>query len=273
MASAALLHLFQQRRQLDRQRRRRQAVGAAGQQRRPQRLFQRQQASADGRVLDVQRPGRRPTASRPGSAARKYRSWSQLDVLRPGHRAHPRPSGAHRPRASRAQPWALLANRRQQRRRAPWRCLQDANGREREAINMYVVAGVSGHTGAVVADALLAAGKPVRVLVRQPGEGGTLAPARGARWRSRRWTIPRALAAALRAPAAPTCCRPRIRASRRSDRRRLAHRRRHRPGGGGQRPRPSGAAVGDLRGRRARPQGWPAPCGPPRPGWRRRRRR
>jgi uncharacterized protein YbjT (DUF2867 family) len=62
---------------------------------------------------------------------------------------------------------------------------------------MYVVAGVSGHTGAVVADALLAAGKPVRVLVRQP--------AKAEPWRQRGAQVavaslddPRSLAAALR---------------------------------------------------------------------------
>jgi uncharacterized protein YbjT (DUF2867 family) len=37
---------------------------------------------------------------------------------------------------------------------------------------MYVVAGVSGHTGAAVADALLGAGKAVRVLVRQEAKAG-----------------------------------------------------------------------------------------------------
>lgn len=36
---------------------------------------------------------------------------------------------------------------------------------------MYVVAGVSGQTGSVVAEALLAAGKPVRVLVRSEDKG------------------------------------------------------------------------------------------------------
>jgi len=36
---------------------------------------------------------------------------------------------------------------------------------------MYVIAGVSGHTGSVVADSLLAAGKPVRVVVRDAAKG------------------------------------------------------------------------------------------------------
>ena len=36
---------------------------------------------------------------------------------------------------------------------------------------MYVVAGATGHTGRVVAESLLAAGKPVRVLVREEGKG------------------------------------------------------------------------------------------------------
>ncbi|MDF2694850.1 MAG: hypothetical protein K0S65_3233, partial [Labilithrix sp.] len=36
---------------------------------------------------------------------------------------------------------------------------------------MFVVAGVTGKTGAVVADTLLAAGKKVRVLVRDAGKG------------------------------------------------------------------------------------------------------
>jgi uncharacterized protein YbjT (DUF2867 family) len=44
---------------------------------------------------------------------------------------------------------------------------------------MYVVAGVSGHTGAVVAETLLAAGQPVKVLVRS-AEQGTAWAKRGA---------------------------------------------------------------------------------------------
>ena len=36
---------------------------------------------------------------------------------------------------------------------------------------MYVIAGVSGHTGSVVADTLLTAGKPVRVIVRDAAKG------------------------------------------------------------------------------------------------------
>lgn len=36
---------------------------------------------------------------------------------------------------------------------------------------MFAIAGVSGHTGAVVANALLAAGKPVRVIVRDAAKG------------------------------------------------------------------------------------------------------
>ncbi len=36
---------------------------------------------------------------------------------------------------------------------------------------MYAIAGVSGHTGTVVADTLLAAGKPVRVIVRDAAKG------------------------------------------------------------------------------------------------------
>ena len=43
----------------------------------------------------------------------------------------------------------------------------------------YVVAGVSGHTGAVVADTLLAQGQPVRVIVRDRAKGERFA-ARGA---------------------------------------------------------------------------------------------
>jgi uncharacterized protein YbjT (DUF2867 family) len=61
---------------------------------------------------------------------------------------------------------------------------------------MYVVAGVSGHTGAAVADALLGAGKAVRVLVRQEAKAGP--------WRRRGAEVavaslddPAALAAAL----------------------------------------------------------------------------
>jgi NAD(P)H dehydrogenase (quinone) len=42
---------------------------------------------------------------------------------------------------------------------------------------MFVIAGVTGHTGAVVADTLLTRGQPVRVLVRDP--------ARGEPWRAR----------------------------------------------------------------------------------------
>lgn len=48
-----------------------------------------------------------------------------------------------------------------------------------ETVMTYVVAGVSGHTGAVVADALLAEGKPVRVIVRERAKAERLA-ARGA---------------------------------------------------------------------------------------------
>ena len=44
---------------------------------------------------------------------------------------------------------------------------------------MYVIAGVTGRTGSVVANTLLAAGKPVRVLVREPARGEPWA-ARGA---------------------------------------------------------------------------------------------
>ena len=36
---------------------------------------------------------------------------------------------------------------------------------------MFVIAGVSGHTGSVVATTLLAAGKPVRVIVRDAAKG------------------------------------------------------------------------------------------------------
>lgn len=36
---------------------------------------------------------------------------------------------------------------------------------------MYVIAGVTGHTGSIVADALLARGERVRVLVREPAKG------------------------------------------------------------------------------------------------------
>ena len=36
---------------------------------------------------------------------------------------------------------------------------------------MYAIAGVSGHTGSVVANTLLAAGKPVRVIVRDAAKG------------------------------------------------------------------------------------------------------
>src|SRR5688572_22031226 len=36
---------------------------------------------------------------------------------------------------------------------------------------MFVIAGVSGHTGSVVANTLLAAGKPVRVIVRDAAKG------------------------------------------------------------------------------------------------------
>ena len=53
---------------------------------------------------------------------------------------------------------------------------------------MYVVAGVSGHTGKVAAETLLAQGKSVRVLVRDPAKGE---PWRARRACSRRCSIPR----------------------------------------------------------------------------------
>src|SRR5688500_6999772 len=44
-------------------------------------------------------------------------------------------------------------------------------GRRNKELLMYAIAGVSGHTGAVVATTLLAAGKPVRVIVRDAAKG------------------------------------------------------------------------------------------------------
>ena len=44
---------------------------------------------------------------------------------------------------------------------------------------MYAIAGVSGHTGSVVAETLIAEGKPVRVIVRDAAKAGlseTLSP-------------------------------------------------------------------------------------------------
>src|SRR3954470_14758557 len=59
------------------------------------------------------------------------------------------------------------------------------NGDEGRMVNdtrsspMYAIAGVTGHTGSAAADALLAQGKPVRVIVRDPAKGAAWA-ARGA---------------------------------------------------------------------------------------------
>lgn len=62
---------------------------------------------------------------------------------------------------------------------------------------MFVVMGVSGHTGSVVASALLAQGKPVRVVVRDEARGAPW-KARGAEVAVASLSEPSALAAALR---------------------------------------------------------------------------
>lgn len=51
-----------------------------------------------------------------------------------------------------------------------WRSQTHPEGIQEGAF-MYAIAGVSGHTGAVVANTLLAAGKPVRVIVRDAAKG------------------------------------------------------------------------------------------------------
>lgn len=62
---------------------------------------------------------------------------------------------------------------------------------------MYVVTGVTGNTGSVVANALLDAGKPVRVVVRNPAKAQAFA-ARGAEVATADFSDPAALSRALR---------------------------------------------------------------------------
>lgn len=67
---------------------------------------------------------------------------------------------------------------------------------EREIVMTYVVAGVTGHTGSIVADSLLGQGKKVRVVVRDAAKGEPFR-ARGAEVAVADLADPKALAAAL----------------------------------------------------------------------------
>jgi uncharacterized protein YbjT (DUF2867 family) len=58
---------------------------------------------------------------------------------------------------------------------AEWRKRRILSCVERENAMTFAIAGVSGHTGKIVADALLARGKQVRVIVREAEKGATFA--------------------------------------------------------------------------------------------------
>ena len=266
MASAARSISSSSGRQLDRQRRRRQAVRAAGEQRAPP--APAPAPAAGGGWSSARRPAPRAAPdSEPGPERRQeIPQLIPVDVLRPGHGGilgH-RPAGvAGRPRPAlgalgESTPGARGGTLARARRTRPIRrqpsCTSSREFRDTPERPWPT--------------RCWARASAVRVLVRHEAKGEPWRQRGAPRWPSPRWTTrrrwrPRCEARARRLPAvAPGS------ALGRSHRRRLAHRRRHRPGGDGQRPGPPGAAVGHPRGRRPGRRGCPARCERRRPVWR-----